>query len=153
MEFNFRFQFFPFATLEIPNGWIDLNYIPLEIQPRKYQLLGRGPYKTQKVCTNNNTCNRYLIDLSFPLSTNFFIGNGKDCTDNFRVKWWPDNEPNNYTLSKLLEPKVRQFTVAHLMPGTYYGFQVQSTIQNLDNVSTICNDVNFFLKGEESTYY
>ena len=30
------------------------------------------------------------------------------------------------------------------MPGTYYGFQVQSTIQNLDNVSTICNDVNFF---------
>ena len=39
---------------------------------------------------------------------------------------------------------MRQFTVAHLMPGTYYGFQVQSTIQNLDNVSTICNDVNFF---------
>ena len=66
-----------------------------------------------------------------------FLGNGKDCTDNFRVKWWPDNEPNNYTLSKLLEPKVRQFTVAHLMPGTYYGFQVQSTIQNPDNVSTL----------------
>ena len=52
------------------------------------------------------------------------IGNGRDCTDNFRIKYWPSIDPNNYTLTELLEPTMRQFEIENLLPGTKYAFQV-----------------------------
>ena len=51
-------------------------------------------------------------------------GNGRDCTDNFRVKWWPVNQPSNYSLSQLLDATQRTFKVEGLQQGQSYGFQV-----------------------------
>ena len=51
-------------------------------------------------------------------------GNGRDCTDNFRIKYWPTIDSNNYTLTELLENTLRQFEIENLLPGTNYAFQV-----------------------------
>jgi len=51
-------------------------------------------------------------------------GQGRDCTDNFRVKWWPSGHHTNYSLSELLPPTDRQFTVRGLQKAKTYAFQV-----------------------------
>lgn len=54
-------------------------------------------------------------------------GDGRDCTDNFKVKWWPVNQPSNYSMSQLLAPTQRHFRVEALqMEHVDYAFQVNS---------------------------
>lgn len=56
-------------------------------------------------------------------------GQGRDCTDNFRVKWWITRQPSNYNLSALLPPTDRQFTVKGLQRAKTYAFQVNKTFR------------------------
>ena len=51
-------------------------------------------------------------------------GQGRDCTDNFRVKWWLTRHPSNYSLSELLPSTDRKFIVTGLMQSETYAFQV-----------------------------
>ena len=62
-------------------------------------------------------------------------GQGRDCTDNFRVKWWLTRHPSNYSLSELLPSTDRKFIVTGLMQSQTYAFQVHFTLLEQINVA------------------
>ena len=64
-------------------------------------------------------------------------GQGRDCTDNFRVKWWITRQPSNYSLSALLPPTDRQFTVKGLQRAKTYAFQVNKTFRIYSKGTTV----------------
>ena len=61
-------------------------------------------------------------------------GHGRDCTDNFRIKWWKWNHPNDYNLTKLLEPTMRSFVITGLQPNTKYEFEVKPLIYLVNKI-------------------